>query len=410
MINVSLYLDTRAVHNDEPAPLKVSINKRRQTSYISLGIKLRRSQWDSKTQSVLDAPNKTRLNIFIKQKLLEIENIILDLQLKGELSRKSSTQIKDIIVGHIDPEFSKETLFLYRYELYMDSRQAKRTREIYATTYKKIIAFDKKVASYSFEDITKDWLLRFDMELRGQGLKKNSRNIHFRNIRSVFNDAIDNEVTSHYPFRNIDIKPEETMKRSLSISEIRLLFNHNVESWQKKYIDYFKLSFMLIGINPADLLNCKHEDFSDGRLNYRRKKTLRLYSVKIEPEAIEIMKRYSGTKNLLNFSEKMKDYKFFVCKANKALKKICGMINRDNDSSDGKNKCIFPDISLYWARHTWATIAFSIGIHEEIIAEALGHSHGNRTTAIYIDKSVANIDAANRKVLDYVLYKEQPKD
>lgn len=61
-------------------------------------------------------------------------------------------------------------------------------------------------------------------------------------------------------------------------------------------------------------------------------------------------------------------------------------------------------------RHTWATIAFSIGIPEEIIAEALGHSHGNRTTAIYIDKSVANIDAANRKVLDYVLYKEQPKD
>lgn len=49
-------------------------------------------------------------------------------------------------------------------------------------------------------------------------------------------------------------------------------------------------------------------------------------------------------------------------------------------------------------------------IPEEIIAEALGHSHGNRITAIYIDKSVANIDAANRKVLDFVLYKEQPKD
>ena len=75
-----------------------------------------------------------------------------------------------------------------------------------------------------------------------------------------------------------------------------------------------------------------------------------------------------------------------------------------------KHNPLFTHISLYWARHTWATIAFSIGIPEEIIAEALGHSHGNRTTAIYIDKSVANIDAANRKVLDYVLYKEQPKD
>lgn len=115
----------------------------------------------------------------------------------------------------------------------------------------------------------------------------------------------------------------------------------------------------------------------------------------------------------------MRNYKQFVCKANKGLKTIGPVTKERNEKKKAhdfqkeyhtKYNPLFAHISLYWARHTWATIAFSIGIPEEIIAEALGHSHGNRTTAIYIDKSVANIDAANRKVLDYVLYKEQPKD
>ena len=150
-----------------------------------------------------------------------------------------------------------------------------------------------------------------------------------------------------------------------------------------------------------------------------RKKTGRLYSIRIEPEAKEIIERYKGVNKLVNFSENMRNYKQFVGKANKGLKAIGQVIKVRNENKKAhdfqkefhiKYNSLFPNISLYWARHTWATIAFSIGIPEEIIAEALGHSHGNRTTAIYIDKSVANIDAANRKVLDYVLYKEQPKD
>ena len=277
----------------------------------------------------------------------------------------------------------------------MNSRSAQRTREIYATTLKKMRDFDSKVDTYAFEDISKDWLKRLDAELVRQGLKKNSRNIHFRNIRAVFNDAIDNEITSHYPMRTFDINPEQTEKRSLSVDELRTLFNYTVQPWQQKYLDYFKLTFFLIGINPADILNCTDENVVDG------------------------INRYRGKTKLVNFSENMRNYKQFVCKANKGLKAIGPVTKERNEKKKAhdfqkeyhtKHNPLFDHISLYWARHTWATIAFSIGIPEEIIAEALGHSHGNRTTAIYIDKSVANIDAANRKVLDYVLYKEQPKD
>lgn len=419
MITTKLYLDTRAIKDDDPAPLKVAITKKRQAAYISLGIKLTKKQWDAKKQRIIDAPNKLRLENYIKNKMMEIENAIMDLQTKGELTKQTATQIKNKVIAYLDPEVNKKDLFINRYIEYMNSRSAQRTREIYETTLKKMRSFDSKVDTYSFEDISKDWLKRLDFELIKQGLRKNSRNIHFRNIRAVFNDAIDNEITTHYPMRTFDINPEQTEKRSLTIENLRTLFNYNVEPWQQKYLDYFKLTFYLIGINPADILSCTDDNVVEGRLLYRRKKTGRLYSIRIEPEALEIIKKYHGKERLVNFSEKMKSYKQFIGKANKGLKtigpisKIKNLNKKPNDFQKEYHKAyngIFPSISLYWARHTWATIAFSIGIPEEIIAEALGHSHGNRTTAIYIDKSVANIDAANRKVLDYVLYKEQPKE
>lgn len=62
----------------------------------------------------------------------------------------------------------------------------------------------------------------------------------------------------------------------------------------------------------------------------------------------------------------------------------------------------FPDLSLYWARHTWATLAAEIDIPIETIARALGHSNGMNTTNIYINFSTKKIDDAQNKVIDYI--------
>lgn len=406
MATTKLYLDIRGVEKDNPAPLKVCITKHGHAAYINLDVRITRSQWDKKTQRVVEAPNKKLLNTYISNRKVQIDNALLELASKGELTLLTATQIKNKILEHLDPEVNKDDLFLNRFRKYRDGRTAKRTQEIYSTTLKKILDYDNNAESLSFEKISKDWLIGFDKFLQSQGLKKNSRNIHLRNIRAVINDAIDNEITTHYPMRKLDINPEETAKRSLSIEELHSLFNIEVPKWQQKYLDYFKLTFFLIGINPADLCSCTEENVKDGRLVYKRKKTGRLYSIKIEPEALAIISKYRGKRLLVNFTENMTDYKTFVGKANKALKKIGEIEMVMNSTNTKRNKFmyhpLFPHLSIYWARHTWATIAFSIGIPDEMIAAALGHSHGNRTTAIYIDKSIANIDAVNRKVLDYI--------
>lgn len=407
MATTKFYLDTRAVKGENHAPLKVVITKHGHASYISLDVKLLPSQWDEKKQRVINIENQSKINNYINNRKLQIDNAIMELSSHGELTKMTSTQIKNKVKSYLDPKAEAQNLFINRYKKFTTSRNAERTKEIYKTTLNKILAFDKNATSMSFEDINKDWLISFDNYLRKEGLKKNSRNIHFRNIRAVINDAIDNEITTHYPMRKMDINPEETEKRSLTVKELRLLFNYPVQKWQQKYLDYFKLTFYLIGINPVDLCNCKKEDIKNGRLIYKRRKTGKLYSIKIEKEAQDIIEKYSGENLLVNFTERMTNYKTFVSRANKALKKI-GIVNMVYNSSHSKKnkfeyKPLFDSLSIYWARHTWATLAYSIGISDELIAAALGHSHGNRITSIYIDKSIANIDDVNRKVIDYVL-------
>jgi hypothetical protein len=48
-----------------------------------------------------------------------------------------------------------------------------------------------------------------------------------------------------------------------------------------------------------------------------------------------------------------------------------------------------------------------LDIPVETIAAALGHGYGNQITAIYINFEQSKVDDANRKVIDWVLYKKK---
>jgi integrase len=63
-------------------------------------------------------------------------------------------------------------------------------------------------------------------------------------------------------------------------------------------------------------------------------------------------------------------------------------------------------LSVYWARHSWATVAANdLGLPQDTISRALGHSFGVRVTQVYIDYDTRRVDEANRAVIDFVLGK-----
>ena len=57
-------------------------------------------------------------------------------------------------------------------------------------------------------------------------------------------------------------------------------------------------------------------------------------------------------------------------------------------------------VTSYYARYSWANIARALGYSKDLIAEALGHEYGNKTTGIYLDHYDNTIlDSMNEKVI-----------
>ena len=398
MITVKFYLDSRATKENSPSILKIAIIYKLKTVYFPTGIKVFPKNWDNTNQKVIHVSDKDMINNFIFQKKHEIEKLIF-YYINSNMNFKDVYEIKNRILRDLKNEnINDDNLFVSFFNKCIERKIATKTKQVYSFTLKRLGDFDKQLSTKRFEDITKGYLIDFENYLSLTSKSKNGRNVHLRNIRAVFNDAIDEGITNFYPFRNFNIRPVQTRKRSLTIEELRTFMKYPVEDYQKRYVDLFMLDFYLIGINMIDLLNIK--TIVNNRLEYTRAKTKRLYSIKIEPEAMEIIKKYQGKDFLLNILDGYKNYQDFLSRMNKNLKRI-GKVEL---SPNGRKKItpIFPDLSTYWARHTWATIASSIGISRDVIAHALGHGL-NTVTDIYIDFDQSKVDEANRKVIDYVL-------
>lgn len=162
----------------------------------------------------------------------------------------------------------------------------------------------------------------------------NSRAMHLRNLRNVINFAIDDGITQNYAFRNFHIPTEETAMRVVPIDKLRLMMGLQLNKTDSEYRDMFLLIIYLVGINMKDLANLTPANYIDGRIEYRRAKTGKLYSIKVEPEAAEIIERYKGKKHLLSPFDRYKSHTNYLIHLNEGLRRI-GPIEVD---ANGKPK------------------------------------------------------------------------
>lgn len=416
MAKISVTLDSRPKKDGSRAVIIAFIHKRYRKQ-SKLGVCLLPEQWDEVTCKVTPKhPQHKALNLKLKSIIASIEAVIAryvgwDVEGetiyseieqtifpdKAEKKRISEAQAAEEAARSIAEQNSLSEVAKRFTELKKPS-----TRLTYKRTLKHIETFISNGHSNSLDEVNKAWLTAFDNYLAESNPAPNARALHFRNLRAVFNYAIDEELTSNYPFRRFKIKTVKTEKRSLSVETLRQILTYPIEEWQLAYRDMFQLSFMLMGINFADMLNLEKNAMREGRIVFNRHKTARLYSMKVEPEAMELIEKYAGEDHLLSIMDSRKDYLQYIRQTNNALRKI-GDCERSGLGGKKTHNAICPDLSTYWARHTWATIAASLDIPKETIAAALGHG-GNTVTDIYIDFDRRKVDEANRKVLDWVLY------
>lgn len=280
---------------------------------------------------------------------------------------------------------------------YGSLKQNKRTRKLYEGTANKVRQFDDKI---TIDKVNKTWLISFE-QFCAKTMSINGYAIHMRNIRAVLNYLIAEGVATNYPFKTYKIKKEKTVHRVLTEEQLRLIKYADSPGFCMEYRDMFMLSLYLIGINIKDLLYLTPDNMMNERIIYHRFKTNKLYNVKIEPECAEILQRFHGRRYLLNCLDRYKDYLDYLHHMNDGLKKL-GMEYKEGKGYVEGAKSICPELTSYWARHTWATIAYGIGISKDVISQALGHSNGIQVTDIYIDYDLEKVDDANRKVIDYI--------
>jgi integrase len=239
--------------------------------------------------------------------------------------------------------------------------------------------------------ITTQWIKELGDQMKIKGHSPNTIGHRMRDIRTVFNEA----DTGRYPFRGYKIpKAVTTEHRVLTIEQTALIAKKEIKEplmrWSR---DMYMLSFYLIGMNWRDLAFIK--EVRDGRIYYTRSKGKKSYSIKVFPEAQAIIDRYPGKKYLLDLMDNYSNYRTGTKRIDKKLKSIAVLCNIDRP------------VSLYYARHSWSTIASeSLGIPEDIVSRSLGHSvlkPINEITQIYIRKELKPCDDANEKVIKAIL-------
>jgi integrase len=404
MLNVNLTLDTRRPKKSNKFPLKIRIHFKLKTFYFPLDIDLFKEEWNEKLTLVTEVhPSHRKLQLVVRRRLLDIEELLLTIS-QEQLSELTGNQLKALI-----SKKDKPCTTLSKYTRDLISNLEKMNRPGSALAYKQAIhSLEKfgKSKSLEFSDINFSFLKKYEEQLIIEGKRLNTVSAYLRQIRAVFNRARNEELISHsnYPFTKYKIRTEKTVQRGLKEDEIRRLWHCEVllNKEQEFALDMFRLTFCLIGINYSDLACLTTENIVEGRIVYKRSKTKKLYSIKINAQAEDVLNKHAGrhSKYLLPI---LPEARLASLKQKNVLKQKLKMTNK-HLKNIGSRLGFEIGITTYVARYSWANIAKRYKYSNELIAEGLGHSYGNRTTNIYLDSfDKVEVDKMNEFIVGRIV-------
>ncbi|MDB5015349.1 MAG: Site-specific recombinase XerD [Mucilaginibacter sp.] len=400
MASIKIILDKRKAKTDGSYPICFQICHKRKTTTRSTKIYVQENEWDETIKSIKKSnPLHKSLNVKLKKDLADLQSQLL-LADEGKVQEYLNPIPQPKPIAEV-----KKTIYQFAQELIDQLKTDSKTGNawVYKSTANALKEFHPDEGLY-FEDIDYQFLIKYNSFLAARKIKHNSIYLYIRTIRIFFNKAIKSKVVerSHYPFYDYKLRPEKTKKRAIDIAVLKgikaVVLSSNTSIWHTK--NYFLLSFYLIGISIVDLALLKKTNVKNGRIIYKRRKTGKWYDIKLHSEAIEILNYYSDTSEYLlpiaNSNAPDDEQLILGIKGktkliNKFLSQISMRLNIDQK------------ITTYTSRHSWATMAKRAGFSIEIIAEALGHEYGNRTTAIYLDNfDQSVIDEVNEKVINLI--------
>lgn len=271
-----------------------------------------------------------------------------------------------------------------------------RTSETYESALRSFMTF-KKGKDVWIEHIDSDMMAMYEAHLMERGVTKNTSSFYMRILRAVYNRAVEKGMTmQRMPFRHVYTGVDKTVKRALGMKEIRKLKAVEIASRPALAFarDMFLFSFYTRGMSFVDMAYLMKENLKDGVLIYTRRKTKQMMTVKWERCMQEIVERWGKVNSpymlpIVRWKnvDARRQYKNVQCNVNSNLKKVAAMAG------------IHMPLTMYVARHSWASIARGRNVPLAVISEGMGHD-SEHTTRIYLASlDNAAIDRANAMIL-----------
>lgn len=271
-----------------------------------------------------------------------------------------------------------------------------RTTETYTSALNSFRRF-RENQDVMMDEFDADLLVAYEGFLKSRGLTKNTISFYNRILRAVYNRAVEKGITEQrYPFRRVYTGIERTVKRAISMEEIKRIksldLSGNVTLDLSR--DLFLFSFYTRGMSFIDMAYLRKSDLKNGILVYRRHKTGQRLFVKWEKCMQEIVDKHADATSeyLLPIITNPRDdvrrqYNSALHLVNHQLKRVAELVG------------LTVPLTTYVSRHTWASIAKGKNIPLPVISEGMGHDSPS-TTQIYL-ASFANsvIDQANLLIL-----------
>ncbi len=380
-----------------PGSVYYQVIHNRESRIVKTGYKLYPSEWDPKEQRPAYRGVRVRRVGVLGTLIERIEsdkrlfaNIIASLAKEGDFT-------VDMVVDRFNLGYRQRSFSYFMQSLSDDFKKVGkvRTSETYVAALRSFMAF-RGNADVMVDSIDSEMIMLYEGYLKKRGLSMNTISFYMRILRAAYNRAVDRNLTvQRNPFKNVYTGVDKTLKRAIPFRDVKRLkcMDFTTDASLDFARDMFLFSFYTRGMSFVDMAYLSKRNLRDGMLIYRRRKTGQRLFIKWESCMQEIVDKYPACPGgrllpiIRREGDERQQYENALHLVNKKLKKVAARVG------------LSTRLSMYVARHSWASVAKSQNIPIAVISEGMGHDSEN-TTRIYLaslDNSV--IDRANGLIL-----------
>lgn len=362
---------------------------------LNTDYKILPSEWDTEAESVVTVGERSHYLHGIAERIewdrVRLRKAISQLE-TGQRRYTADDVISTFLRMTKESSFSN---FMHAVIAQLKQLGRVRTSETYTTTLKSFMDF-REEQDVPLDGISSDLMLLYEAHLKSKGIRMNSISFYMRILRAVYNRAVEKGLTAqNHPFRHVYTGVEKTVKRAIPIKMIKALKELDLSMQPSSNFarDMFLFSFYTRGMSFVDMAYLKKTDLKNGILTYRRRKTGQQLTIKWEKCMDDILAKYpeNETPYLLPIIREQgndrRRYDNALHLVNYRLKSITTILKLPRP------------LTMYVARHSWASAAKAKNIPLSVISEGMGHD-SEVTTQIYLASlETSVVDKANKMIL-----------